>query len=516
MNLLSSLKGRYGALPPPQKKAFWTVVILLLAGLVVLVVLLVRPDRSCAAGVEKRGDDQECTGVTDGAYHFIDEIGPVSDRIKAENDRVTASGKPYATIALMIPMTPDKDDTVGRTQLLREVQGAYLAQYRENQVGQLDPPIRLLLANPGREMTRRIQVADQLADLSASAKDRLRAVFGFNVSTRQTEETIRHLTATRGIAVVGGPITADSIENTKAAPDKYPGLVKIVPSNSDQARALTHYLKVKPADTFLVEDTHSDDLYAKSLREAFRVETKGTPFAPEEYDGTQVTPNDFAQMVNNLCNSRATTVYFSGRPPALTQLVRALGRRGCSEKPYRVVTVSGASTLALDPTMDWKAFGYGAGLSVEYATITHQDAWTTRPPTTGGSTRDYQALEQLITDPEQRVAVGEIGPTGLADGRTITAHDSAMTAVKGIRDRARGKGEVPDQKSIKAAWLRLHGTGKVLGASGWICLTSLGTPYNKAVAIVKLSPEKDRHIQFVRLAWPDGAPPKSECTEPAD
>jgi ABC-type branched-subunit amino acid transport system substrate-binding protein len=502
---------RYRAWSPLRKRAFWALVLLLLAGVVWLLVRLLQEDTSCAPGVDRRGNDGECTGVTDGAYHFIGELGPVSDRIKAENDRVVSGGKPYATIALMIPMTPKEDDTVGRTQLLREVQGAYLAQYRNNQEGQWEPPVRLVLANPGRDMAHRDAVVDQLADMSASAEHRLRAVFGFNVSTTRTEETIRRLTVEKGIAVVGGPITADSIANSRSEPRKYPGLAKIVPSNSDQARALTHYLGVRPAETFLVEDTHADDLYAKSLRDAFRAETRGTPFAPEEYHAEEVTPNDFAQMVNNLCNSRATTVYFAGRPPALTQLIRALGRRGCTEKPYRVVTVSGASTLALDPKMDWEAFRHGAGLSVEYATVTHQDAWTKKPPATGGSAKDYRALEKLVTDP----AVGDIGPTGLQDGRTITAHDSALTAIRGIQNRAVGKGKVPEQKSIAAAWPRLHGQAKVQGASGWICLNSHGTPYNKAVAIVRLSPRQGQHIQFVRLAWPDGTPPNKQCTAEA-
>ncbi|MFJ6699353.1 ABC transporter substrate-binding protein [Streptomyces sp. NPDC091272] len=516
MKPFEAVTERYARQSPAVRKLFWVVLVLLLAAGATVTVPRLLPNSSCGVGVEKRGDDVECTGVTDGAYHFIPEIGPVSDRIKAENDRVTGSGAPYSTIALMIPMTPTEQDTAARTQLLREVQGAYLAQFRANQEGELEPPIRLVLANPGREMTRRTEVTDQLAAMSASDRDRLRAVFGFNVSTTQTEETIRRLTEVHRIAVVGGPITADSIANTKAEPDKYPGLAKIVPSNSDQARALTHYLKVKPAETFLVEDTRADDLYARSLRAAFRTETKGTPFAPEEYRADQATPNDFAQMVNNLCNSRATTVYFSGRPPALTQLVRALGKRGCPEKRYRVVTVSGASTLALDPKMPWEAFTFGAGLSVEYATITHQDAWTARPPATGGSSTDYKALERLVTDPRQRDAVGDIGPTGLADGRTITTHDSALTAIAAIRNRVVGKGRVPDQKSIPAAWPRLHGQAMVRGASGWICLNSYGTPYNKAVAIVKLLPAEGHHIQFVRLAWPDGAPPKKECTAKGD
>ncbi|QDQ15457.1 hypothetical protein [Streptomyces spectabilis] len=83
-----------------------------------------------------------------------DELGPVSARIKEENDRVVHGDKPYATVALMIPMTQGPDQRAERTEVLREVQGAYLAQYRANHESREEPPIRLVLADPGRETAR--------------------------------------------------------------------------------------------------------------------------------------------------------------------------------------------------------------------------------------------------------------------------------------------------------------------------------------------------------------------------
>jgi ABC-type branched-subunit amino acid transport system substrate-binding protein len=510
------IRSWHSALPPIRRALNWALVGLVVGGLVAVGIVTLTPDRSCGAGVDKRADDDECTGVTDGGHAFMAELGPVSDRIKAENTKVTKSGKAYATIALMIPMTFTEDDVAERAQVVREVQGAYIAQYRANHESGDEPAIRLVLANPGRDMTRWKEVSDQLAGMAHSGKDRLRAVFGFNLSITRTEQTIAYLTREKGIAVVGGPITADDLGNDRANPRRYPGLAKIVPSNRDQARALTHHLKVKPRDTFLVEDTHADDLYARSLRAAFRTETEGTPYS-EQYDSSKAIPNDFVQMVNNLCDSRATTVYFSGRPPALAQLIRALGKRGCADQHYRVVTVSGASTLAYDPEMDWDAFSYGAGLTVEYATITHENAWTTgSPPATGGSAADFRSLSKLVGGGDKSSAVGGIGPTGLADGRTITTYDSATTAIAGIRNRTTTKGQVPDLDSIAAAWPRLHGDQMVRGASGWICLDGYGMPYDKAVAIVKLSPRKDRHIEFEKLAWPDGRPPSEQCTAAPD
>ncbi|MEV0320849.1 hypothetical protein ACIBKX_23275 [Streptomyces sp. NPDC050658] len=523
------IAGAYARLAPGARRRIkralaGTLAMALLAGLAVVLWPTVFPEdeepppayRACGKGVrEYRGDD-ECVGVTDGAYAFTGQLARVSQRIKKENDRITKGKKPYATIALMIPLTPDKQNQVERDQIVREVQGAYLAQYRANQIRQSEPPIRLVLANPGRDMDRWKEVSDQLGRMAHDGRDRLRAVFGFNLSVDRTERTIDYLTNSKGIAVVGGPITADDLSNSKEEPRKYPGLANIVPPNSDQARALSEHLKVEPEDTFLVEDTAGKDIYARSLRAAFEKETQGTPYEPERYDSAEVTANDFEDMVNNLCVSDATTVFFAGRPPELAQLITALGNRTC-RKHYRLVTVSGASTLALDKTLDWGALTKGDKLTVEYATVTHESAWTSKDaPSRGGSKADFTALSELAEGKKEAEKVGDIGPTDLADGRTITTHDSAMVAIAGIRNRVVAKDRVPALKSVPAAWPRLHGNQTVRGASGWICLDSYGNPYDKAVSIVRLSPDKARHLKFQKLAWPTGRPPSPQCTAPPD
>ncbi|GHH83991.1 hypothetical protein GCM10018793_47210 [Streptomyces sulfonofaciens] len=456
-------------------------------------------------------EDGQCVGISDGGHAFVEELRPVSARIKALNDRVTRGDTPYATIALMIPMTPDGESRAERTQLLREVQGAYLAQYRADEAGKEDVPIRLVLANPGRDGRHGRQVADWLSDMARSPKDRLRVVFGFNLSVRQTADTIGYLTRQKHIPVVGGPITATDLANDRD--NRYPGLAKVVPSNLDQAHALQHHLEADDEKTFLIEDISGNDMYSRSLRTAFREVTKGAANGPERYDSSQVTNNDFRLMVNNVCDSEATTIYFAGRPPALARLINALGARGCTDRHLRLVTVSGASTIALDPRLDWSALAPGRGLTVEYATITHPDAWTVRhnagartPPATGGSPHALGVLTGLL-EGDSPEGPGDIGPTDLSDGRTITMYDSALTAITGIENRVTRKGPVPALANIAEAWNHLHGVAKVSGASGWICLGSNGTPYDKAVAIVRLVPGSggaDGHLAFQGVAWPTG------------
>ncbi|GAA2091731.1 hypothetical protein GCM10009801_57840 [Streptomyces albiaxialis] len=476
-----------------------------------------------------RGGDDRCYGVTDGAHAFFPELEPVSGRIKEQNDKVTSGrfgdpGQPYVTIALMIPMSPGegKAHTGERTEVVREVQGAYLAQLRANEKERRLPPVRLVLANPGVGMTderaeeRVREVSDDLGGM-VKGRHKLRTVFGFNLSVEAVRENLEILTEEKHIPVVGGPITAHTLANTPSE-EPFPGLAKVVPDNKDQTEALLGRLGKEDKDLFLVEDEAPKDLYARSLRRAFKDAAKGAPYAPETYDSGRMLPDTFGDIVQNLCESGRDTVLFAGRPKELSQFVSELGDRDCA-RPLTLATVSGASTLALDPEFDWEALHERGGLTVTYATVTHPDAWkkSTRPPRYGGSANDLAKLTELIDEQKAKGKAkgnGGIGPTDLDDGRTITMYDSALTSIERIHKAAPSQREVPDPRDVAAATSRLSGANKVKGASGWICLRDHGTPYNKAVAVVRLDPEEKR-VAFDRLAWPEGAP-KKYCKAPSE
>ncbi|WP_169813893.1 ABC transporter substrate-binding protein [Actinomadura kijaniata] len=471
-----------------------------------------RPADPCEPGVS-RGSDGETIGVTECGEVFHPSLRDLSAKIKSENAFARAAPssptrEAYVTIALMVPMSYRwGHQEAERRQVLQEVQGAYAAQALANREARAHPGsgrlrVRLVLANPGSGSQHWKDVVPRLRERTAS--ENLRMVFGFNVSHTGNLEAIGALNRL-GIPVVGGPITAESLEMSPGLPR----LAKVVPSNIDQARALVAHLRADPKRAFLVEDVSDKDLYAQSLRRAFRLVTRGTPYAPEQFLPEHATSNDYSRMVNNLCDSKADTVFFTGRPPALASFVSALGGRGCEERRFRLVTVSGASTLALDPHMDWAAFARGKGLEVVYATVTHQDAWTTSgAPKTGGSRDDFEKLRRFLS--EER----GIGSVDLRTGRTITMYDSALLSIESIQNRVTKPGEVPSLESIPEAWRRLHGPQRVRGASGWICLTGRATPYNKAVAIVRLD-DRARSVRFIRLAWPEGRPLDRACREPA-
>jgi hypothetical protein len=474
------------------------------------------PDPSCGAGVERRGPEHECTGVTDGSVPFNSTLAPVFARIKAENDSV-AGQQHVTTIATMVPMAPS--DAVEKRQVLHEVQGAYLAQYRANHLsnGQA-PAIRLLLANPGRNSVSWRPVADELAGLSASPRDNLRAVVGFDISVASTEQTIAYLTNVKGIPVVGGPMTADDIANSPQHPNAFKGLARITGNNSDHAAALAHFIKdVTPQESLVVEDLREQDNYIDTLRHAFEARTEGAPLAPEQFrspadintEGT--LSNDFHQMVATICESPAKVIYFAGRQVQLRQFINELGNRGCTDNSYTVITGSGGSELSADSKLHWDALR--RGVTVEYAADAHPDAWVgPDAPATGGSAADYHQLSYLVAQ-AQDSPVGPIGPVDLSDSRAIDEYDSMWTAVSAIRNSTNSATPIPSLSDTANAWLRLHGANRVDGASGWICLDNYGNPYDKAIAVVRLDPATHR-IHFVGLAWPTGTPPATDCTAP--
>ncbi|MFF5934006.1 hypothetical protein [Streptomyces sp. NPDC012508] len=498
---------------PLTKAAALVVALAVLGAAVWAGIVVLGPDPACGKGVEERGPEgsRECTGVTDGSFVFADNLREVSARIKAENERI--KGEPHVSVAVMLPMAPAQAFEQQKT--LHEVQGAYLAQYRANHdSNSKKPAIRLLLANPGRSHTHWRPVAEQLGTMSESATDNLRAVIGFDVSTATTQAAIGYLTRERGIPVVGGPITADDSGNSAQRPDAYPGLARVVPTTTDQARALSHFNEgIDPKHTLVVEDIRTGDNYVDALKRAFAERTAGSPRAPEQYRAPEefheegTTANAFDQMVDTICTSAAKVIYFAGRPVQLRQFVNELGNRGCTEKKYTIITGSGASTLSSDKLLDWNAFR--KGVTLQYAAVAHPDAWSgPEAPATGGSAAAFRTLAELAAGKE----IGDIGPVELTDSRTITFYDAGLTAVTAIRMRDDGDPVIPTLGRISDAWLRLHGMGKVDGASGWICLDNYGNPYNKAVSVVELAPDAPGRIRFVGLAWPTGRPTPADCT----
>ncbi|WP_030610843.1 ABC transporter substrate-binding protein [Streptomyces fulvoviolaceus] len=493
--------------------------LVVLGGLSFAVRTLAHDDRACAAGVVKPEGSDECVGVSATAYSWgRPQLRDAVRAIDRENKSIKGD---YVTVALLEPFTATDADNLG--DVLHELQGAYLAQYQANHLSNgAVPAIRLVLANPGATGAHWKHTVDQLEGMTGG-EDRLRAVAGIGLSTVNNEKAVKSLTA-RGIAVIGTSITADSLANGQNGKNPFPGLARVAPTNSDEARALTSFAKVTAGKAVLVYDEKADDKehgdpYAWTLQQSFQKLLKGSPYAPWSFNPPDdrseegSTPNDFEQITHLVCDTGAgtDTILFAGRHTQLRQFINALGERGCQQRKFTLLTGDEGSYLTGDKDLDWDALRHN--LTVRYTALAHPDAWVTDPPSTGGSADDAKVLRELVRE-GQGDKVGPIGRIDLEDGQLIIAYDAMRLTYQGIR-YAKGDGKTyPTLEEVRTEWRFIKGTQqRVNGASGWICLDNHGNPYDKAVPIVELTPEG--RAKFVKIAWPEGKPPAKECLPPS-
>ncbi|WP_406491070.1 ABC transporter substrate-binding protein [Streptomyces sp. NBC_01604] len=504
---------------------------------------------TCADGVERTGG--ECIGLNGEGYDFGNpEIGDVARAIARENERI--DGQPHVTVAMMLPLQSDK--AALRRQMRSDLQGAYLGQRQANE-GEGEPPkIRLVLANPGRNYEQQEKVVDTLLRMADSPDDRLRAVTGFNLSLDTTEAAVKRLTEHK-IPVLASRISGDRIANEDTsdgmARQRFPGLARIIPTNHDAAQALANFNGERGREnlkTVLVYDKRPDS-YNESLAKAFSgIEEKGPagpapmPFESPAIDEAGSTGNQFTQLANNICDSRADIVYFAGRTLHLRIFALKLAQVGCKDRHYTIVSGSDAASLRQDMTeQDWAQLRGEDGtakVTVQYAAPAHPDAWNTelarwnkqwdtdhdRKPTA-------EELPQYLTEPKtaldtlkKRIETTRREGTSLGsapdleDSRTMLVYDGLVTIGKALHQTQSGGPEaVPGLEDVGGQWSLLQSRHRVQGTSGLICLTSGGNAYDKPVAVVDLDPglAGAGKLRFVGLGWPTGREQPKNCVIPS-
>ncbi|MEU6364919.1 hypothetical protein ABZ876_04000 [Streptomyces sp. NPDC046931] len=491
---------------------------LLLAAVVVAAavwsgLVMTREDPSCAPGVSRPEGSDDCVGVSATAYDFgRSRFTETVQAIDRENHRLKPGS--YVTVALLLPFTASAPATLNDIQ--HQLQGAYLAQYQANHdTNDQSPAIRLVLANPGADAAHWQTVVDRLYAM-AKGPDTLRAVTGIGQSTDSNKKALGALTRL-GIPVIGTSITADDLANGQGGKDPYPGLARVSPTNTDEARALASFAQVSGGQALLVYDKPGDP-YTRTLQGSFEKLLSGSRIAAQSFtpptdrtlDGT--TGNQFRQIASVVCDTPKTmnTILFAGRHTQLRQLVNALGDRGCTDRRLTVLTGDEGSYLTGDTKLHSQALT--RNLSVRYTALAHPDAWRKETAATGGSATDAKALDDLIARSKGE-PVGPIGQVALADGQLIISYDAMRLAVQGLREATPNGRAVPPLADVVNEWSFIKGSHRVNGASGWICLDGHGNPYDKAVPVVELAPSGGS--RFVRIAWPEGKPPAKECLPPA-
>ncbi|AHH93437.1 ABC transporter substrate-binding protein [Kutzneria albida] len=440
----------------------------------------------CADGVDAASTG-ECVGVTDGSYHFSEDLAEVSDLILKQNKEVLASGKPYVSIAVMQPTLPTDQDSSTPVAVRHELQGAALAQVVANTSGSL-PRIRILIANTGSRSDQWRPVVEDLKR-RAVGEDHLVAVSGLGQSLTSTHDAVLSLSQAH-IPSVGSRITADNFSGI-------PGLVRIAPSNSDQVKAVVAYLHQSTTQAMLVQDVNATDNYSATIASAFAANFPDAEHRlvgqTEKFDSSlSGVVNTFQQMLSDICYNSPDAIFFAGRGKALGDFVSRLSGRQCTGKHLTVVAGDDTTNLT-DPGEQFRQ-GLATNVTLLYTGLAHPATWTTRPDAVQSQAaavfrgcRDtcYGSLFQADRD-------------SLDDGVAIMAYDAVATVVKATQLIANQGGLSVGPADVEQEWNRLHDSQAVPGASGWISLDNSGNPIAKAVPILRRDPTGK--VDFVQLS----------------
>ncbi|MEU6171638.1 ABC transporter substrate-binding protein [Streptantibioticus parmotrematis] len=466
---------------------------------------LARPASTrCADGVAKVGPDHACVGLTDGSYAYSPDLASLSGLIHTENERVRAAaakpgGAPWVGVVYLMSMVQGPGSTNTTDSIRHELEGAYTAQWEANHTDTQgdSPQIRLLLAHTGNTTAQRDYTLAQIGKYRAA--DHIVAVAGLGTSTLATRSSIEQLTR-QDLAAFGSVITSDDLIGI-------PGLVRVAPSNSDEAAAAAKYLlRTAPkAKVLLVEDTRSDDLYTSTLAASFR---KSYPAGllvdqPMAYDSSKSDVSTyFTQQMANVCLDAPDVVYFAGRGIDLPRFLAPLSHRQCADKPLTVVSGDDASQVEQSAGVGQVKDALRLGnIKLLYTGLAHPGAWTLRP-----QSFDATAIAPFQPGGEFRTAFPR---EALDDGQAIMGYDATLTAVTAIRNAASGGtgADTVTGADVVQMTTLLYGARAVSGASGLISLDSGGGPKNKAIPIVELS--QDGSVHTVAVSSRDGDPPNA-------
>lgn len=461
--------------------------------------------------------------VTDGSEVLANNLDHVQWLIHSENERVTASGQPSVSIALMLPIHPAEGEVNTPAWILHHIQGAYLAQYWSNhpsggsEFGEKLPLIKLLLADTGPDGDNWQDSVAQLVDLAnPEASEPLVAVAGLGQSAPATQQAVDEL-AKHDIFMVGSIISATTLIAD--------GLVQVSPSNSDEAAAAIAYLRTteewksasstEPYKGYLVQDqaktnTFADDL-GKEYRQKFLHDDAHTlPDAQGKFDSSQPGVDiALGRMMPEICSIRPRVVLFAGRSPELRTFLRELAARYCSDPPITVVVGDSARNLTAPQQADEHPLWVDerANLEVLYTALASPQTWEKYA---GNVSRATVVQFGKATEGQPCPSCfGTLFSDPLDDGNAIVSYDAVLIAVAAARNVASPRDWQPTAGALINGLYQITETNRVHGASGWIYFqretgVSDAVPYNKAVPIMRLCP--DGTAKLVALSR-SGAPP---------
>ncbi|MGH4014902.1 MAG: ABC transporter substrate-binding protein [Pseudonocardiaceae bacterium] len=457
------------------------------------------------------GQDVLTDGISDiTAKDFLDVQGLIHD----ENERVIDSGRPWVSIAVMLPIRTGDPYTLS---FLHQIQGAYITQYWSNH--RLDAPddptqfsddaplIKLLIADTGREGKEWPETVKQL--MSCKDDEHLVAVTGLSPSKEPTQHAINAL-ANEGITMVSSTATATDLATNEIAREHH---FRVSPNNSDEAAAAIEHLETttewnsassaKPYKAFLVQNKDNEDTYATDLgdkyRKRFPKDSAAHILRQGVYDSSKpAAGNALDDHAESICANHYSVVFFAGRGDDLRTFLSHLDDQPCG--PLTVISGDDASELATPSPKDHLMWDDPENdIEVIYTALATPQAWAEQY-------RNYIPVVQRPVD--QKRWSGECAQcfprlfpgTFLDDGDAIMLHDAVLTAVTAVRKVATQNKPQPVADDLFNGINAITQNDPVRGASGWIHFehdadAPAGVPYDKAVPIMQLKPDSTAELR---------------------
>jgi hypothetical protein len=475
-------------------------VVVLVAGGIVTWQLLGQP--MCGPGVARIGG--QCIGVTAGDFAFNPgdpQFSAAENRIRRLNDQVTASGEPYATVALLSPMTWSATSDMSRVKVIHELQGAAiaLADVDDRHLVGDAPQVELLLANEGTDEEQYSRVIGQLTGLTTGDHP-LDAVIGLGVSKGATRSGAK-LLSDAGLLMVGSNLTGDGLDSSQV-----PGLSRVSTPNSDDVTAVARYLtslRTRPKTMLVYAQQRkgdNTDYYTSTLADDFRHQMGQYTVVPEElFDPTEVA-NSFSVISTNLCTSGnpPNTVLYAGREPDLPTFIRDLAGRPCQGRPITLAAGDDSCSLISDSDDQRQENQIRTELRTGRITVVcpawaAPESWVAAPSTAPAT------FGRFAADYENQFTAGQGFGTELDDGYAIMTHDALLTAAKAITLAT--VRSVPAPALVLGNQFRMDSDNFVPGASGMFrfVVPNRGNPSGKRIYVLQLQPTGPPLVRFTTM-----------------
>lgn len=481
------------------------VVVVVAAGLAVW-----QPWKPCGAGMETIESSPNCVGldIDDTSFGDGDATRDLRERIAEHNAEV---GPDFVTVVVLDNMTPNTEfDSINPDNVMHGVAGALTAASRANDepiARGTSPQVKLKLANYGATESEAVAAANAI--IKARESERIVAVVGLGQSLEHTRLAASML-SDAGLAVVSGMASADNMNrDLYGDPEYIERFYRITPTNIDAAKAAVGYLSSRPpGKLLLVHDTNPDDIYSRTLADAFRGAYREV-FEGEPGDQPFTSPNGlnkgtrekymegmFASVFSRICAEQPDQVYFAGRGTDLAAFLRTIAANGMCVNglDMDIITSDDASSLLDRPLPVFAP----KQVRVFYTSVATRDQWDHADPPQPDNQANYQKFEDAFN----RLGLED---DALVDGYAMSVHDAVLVATAA----ARGFESAGENYQLVSDWIKKFDcAGAFSGATGRIAYKTdpavQGNPVDKAMPILRLEPD-GRPVQ-VDLVWPSGQP----------